>query len=175
MTQLQPDSDAMPWGIRGSSSTSATVATRPCDRIARPCLSGGRAMNRIPMSLAASALLRALIARAGVTRDRILLRDAHSIDWRSLTFSGERHLIELRVPGPDSRCVVDRMCAGLEEAEFSIPGVIVAVSLLLARRAVRSTDRPVSRSRRLPFPQTSGGNGATRPGHPTAPGTRREC
>ena len=42
-------------------------------------------MNRIPMSLAASALLKALVARAGVTRDRILLSDAHSIDWRSLT------------------------------------------------------------------------------------------
>jgi hypothetical protein len=83
-------------------------------------------VNRIPMSAAASALLRAVIARAGLTRDRILLSDAHSIDWRSLTFTGERHLIELRVPGPDSRPIVNRMCAGLEDAEFSIPGVIVA-------------------------------------------------
>jgi hypothetical protein len=55
-----------------------------------------------------------------------LLSDAHSIDWRSLTFTGERHLIELRVPGPDSRPIVNRMCAGLEDTEFSIPGVIVA-------------------------------------------------
>ena len=83
-------------------------------------------MNRIPMSTAAAALLRALIGRAGVGRDRVLLTDAHSIDWRSLTFAGERHQIDLRVPAPDSRAVVERMCAGLEEAEFSIPGIIVA-------------------------------------------------
>ena len=72
------------------------------------------------------AALNALIARSGVVRDRILLSDAHSTDWQSLTFNGERHQIELRVPGPDSREVVERMCSGLERAEFSIPGVIVA-------------------------------------------------
>jgi hypothetical protein len=52
--------------------------------------------------------------------------DAESIDWRSLTFTGERHVIRLRVPGPDSKSIVERMCAGLEDVEFSIPGVIVA-------------------------------------------------
>jgi hypothetical protein len=83
-------------------------------------------MNRIAMSSAASALIRCLIARAGIRRDRILLSDVKSIDWRSLTFNGERHLIELRVPGADSPAVVEAMCAGLEDAEFSIPGVIVA-------------------------------------------------
>ena len=83
-------------------------------------------MIKIAMSPAASALLRALIARAGVPRDRILLTDAQSIDWQSLTLTGERHQIELRVPGPRSREAVDRMCAGLEDAEFSIPGIIVA-------------------------------------------------
>ena len=83
-------------------------------------------MNAIPMSAATSALLRALIARAGIARDRILLSDAHSVDWQSLTFTGERHLMELRIPGPNSNNVAQRLCAGLEEAEFSIPGVIVA-------------------------------------------------
>ena len=83
-------------------------------------------MNRIATSTAAAALLRALTGRAPVTRDRILLTDAESVDWRSLTFSGERHVIQLRVPGPDSKSIVERMCAGLEDAEFSIPGVIVA-------------------------------------------------
>jgi hypothetical protein len=83
-------------------------------------------MTRIPMSPAAAALLRLLTARAGVARDRILLTDAHSIDWRSLTFTGERHQLSLRIPGPESRDVVRRMCAGLEDAEFSIPGLVVA-------------------------------------------------
>jgi len=83
-------------------------------------------MNRLAMSPAASALLRCLTARAREPRNRILLSDIYSVDWRSLTFTGERHELELRIPGPDSRHVVERMCDGLEDAEFSIPGVIVA-------------------------------------------------
>jgi hypothetical protein len=70
--------------------------------------------------------MRALMARANVPRNRILLTDAKSIDWRSLTFAGERHLFDLRITGPDSQSVVERMCDGLEDAEFAIPGVIVA-------------------------------------------------
>jgi hypothetical protein len=100
-------------------------------------------MNRIPLSSAAAALLRALIGRAGVGRERILLTEAQSIDWRSLTFAGERHQIDLRVPGPDSRTIVERMCAGLEEAEFSIPGVIVA-DIALAGTPSRSLDGSIS-------------------------------
>jgi hypothetical protein len=78
------------------------------------------------MSPAASALLRCLIARARVPRDRILLTDVVSVDWRSLTFTGERHQFDLRVTGPDSGMAVDRMCHGLEDVDFSIPGLIVA-------------------------------------------------
>jgi hypothetical protein len=88
-------------------------------------------MNRIAMSPAASALLRALIGRARVPRDRILLTDIHTIDWRSLTFTGERHQIALRIPAPGSAEIVDRMCCGLEDAEFSIIGTIVAAIAVL--------------------------------------------
>jgi hypothetical protein len=83
-------------------------------------------VNRIAMSAAASELLRALIARAGVPRDRILLTDAQSVDWQSLTFVGERHVLHLRVAGEESQAVVERMCSGIEDAEFNIPGQIVA-------------------------------------------------
>jgi hypothetical protein len=83
-------------------------------------------MNRIAMSPAAAGLLRALIARSGVAGNRILLTEARSIDWRSLTFTGERHHLELRIPGPDSGSVMQRMCSRLEDCEFSIPGIIVA-------------------------------------------------
>lgn len=83
-------------------------------------------MMKIAMSSAASALLRALIARAAVDRDRILLIAAHSIDWQSLTFTGERHHLSLKVRGVDSSAVAERMCDGLEDAEFSIPGLLVA-------------------------------------------------
>ena len=53
-------------------------------------------MLRIAMSTGAANLLRALIARAGVPRDRILLTDVQSTDWQSLTLTGERHLFDLR-------------------------------------------------------------------------------
>lgn len=83
-------------------------------------------MKRVPMSTAMSALVRALIGRSRVARDRILLTEVRSVDWQSLTFTGERHRIGIRVPGPNSLEVVERMCARLEDAEFCIPGVIVA-------------------------------------------------
>jgi hypothetical protein len=83
-------------------------------------------MNKLPMSYAAAALLRALTARAGLPRDRILLTDVQSVDWQSLTFTGERHHIAVRVTGSDSGSGVERMLRGLEDAEFSIPGLVVA-------------------------------------------------
>ena len=83
-------------------------------------------MMKIAMSPAASALLRALIARACVDRHRILLSDSHSCDWQSMTFTGERHHFALRVSGADSAEIAERMCMGLEDAEFSIPGMLVA-------------------------------------------------
>jgi len=83
-------------------------------------------MLKIAMSAAASSLLRAVIARAGVPRDRILLTELQSTDWQSLTLTGERHVFALRVSAPHSDAIVERMCAGLEDAEFSIPDLIVA-------------------------------------------------
>jgi hypothetical protein len=83
-------------------------------------------VNRIAMSQAAAALLRALVARSGVDRERILLIGLETVDWQSLTFNGERHEISLRVAGPGSRAIADRICDGLEDAEFTIRGVIVA-------------------------------------------------
>jgi hypothetical protein len=78
------------------------------------------------MSPAASGLLRALVGRAGVPRDRILLSDLRSVDWQSLTFTGERHQISLRIADPHSDAIARRLTHGLEDAEFVIPGQIVA-------------------------------------------------
>lgn len=83
-------------------------------------------MTRLPLSTAAAGLLRALLAKAGVCRNRILLSEFESVDWQSLTLAGERHRIRLRVPPPHSGEIVDRLTNGLEDAEFSIPGQIVA-------------------------------------------------
>jgi hypothetical protein len=78
------------------------------------------------MSRAAAALLRALIARSGVNRDRILLSDADSTDWQSLTFTGEQHRLLLHVLGRDAESAYLRLTDGLEDADFSLPGHIVA-------------------------------------------------
>jgi hypothetical protein len=83
-------------------------------------------MNRIAIAPVASALLRGLIDRANVPRNRILLSGADTVEWCSLTFTGERHQLQLRIPPPDSREIMKRMCDGLEDAEFNIPGAIVA-------------------------------------------------
>ncbi len=83
-------------------------------------------MMKLALSPAAAGLLRALLARAGIDRDRILLTDFRSTDWQSLTFIGERHEMELRVPGPGADRLAERLIDGLKDAEFSIPGQIVA-------------------------------------------------
>ena len=83
-------------------------------------------MLRIAMSRAASGLLRALLARIGDRADRILLTEIQSVDWRSLTFTGETHVMMLRVPGPNADTIVGRLTLGLGDMEFSIPGHLVA-------------------------------------------------
>jgi hypothetical protein len=83
-------------------------------------------MMKIPMSAAAAGLLRALLARVGASRDRILLTEFRSVEWQSLTFAGERHVVALRLVGPESDDILERLILGLEDAEFAIPGHIVA-------------------------------------------------
>ena len=95
------------------------------------------------MSPAASGLLRGLLARAGVDRNRILLTQLRSTDWQSLTLVGERHRIHLRVPGPGADDIARRITTGIEDSEFRIPGHIVA-DVLLAGPLVRDPDGSVS-------------------------------
>ena len=83
-------------------------------------------MMKMAMSPAAAGLLRALLGRAGVDRNRILLTQFRSTDWHSLTFAGERHRIDLRIPGPGAAAVAELLTHDIGEAEFSIPGHIVA-------------------------------------------------
>lgn len=100
-------------------------------------------MMKLALSQAAAGLLRALLARAGIDRDRIFLTDFRSIDWQSLTFIGERHQMELRVPGPDADLLVSRLTAGLSDAEFAIRGQIVA-EIAQERPALSHPDGSIS-------------------------------
>jgi len=83
-------------------------------------------MMKLAMSPATASLLRAILNRAGVDRTRVLLSNFRSVDWQSLTFVGERHEIDLRIAAPGAPDVAERILAGIREAEFAIPGHVVA-------------------------------------------------
>lgn len=100
-------------------------------------------MMRLAMSPAAAGLLRSLLRRGGVDRDRILLTEFRSTDWQSLTFIGEQHRIRLRIPGPDAAEVVATLVNGLEESEFSIPGHVLA-DIALADEPERQQDGSIA-------------------------------
>jgi hypothetical protein len=87
---------------------------------------------RPAMSPAASSLCRALARRAAIAADRLLLVDWVSVDWQSLTFVGERHVAQLRVLGPNAAATVDRLLHDLDEAEFALPGHVLADIALTA-------------------------------------------
>jgi hypothetical protein len=100
-------------------------------------------MMKLAMSPAAAGLLRALLNRVGIDRDRILLTEFRSTDWRSLTFTGERHRIDLRIPGPGAADIADLMTRGLADAEFAIPNQIVA-DIAVAGAMVEHPDGAIS-------------------------------
>jgi hypothetical protein len=87
--------------------------------------------------------LRALLDRAGDQRNRLLLSDIQSVDWHSLTLAGERHLVTLRVPGPGAEHMVRVFICGIEDAEFAIPGHILA-DIAVAGTPVRARDMSVT-------------------------------
>ena len=94
-------------------------------------------MMKIAMSPAAAALLRSLLARAGIDRGRILLTEFRSTDWQSLTFVGERHEIRLRILAPDSDVIAGLLTNGLEDAELEVAGHFVADIAIVERTAPR--------------------------------------
>jgi hypothetical protein len=100
-------------------------------------------MNRIPMSRTGAALLRALLSRALVDHDRILLTEYRSTDWQSLTFVGERHTMHFRIPGPTADEIFARMTGELSDAEFSIPRQIVA-DVVVYGQPTRERDGSIS-------------------------------
>ena len=54
------------------------------------------------------------------------IADARLVPWHSATFVGARHEVDLRLDGPDAADRAGRMAERLKEAEFSLPGHIVA-------------------------------------------------
>lgn len=83
-------------------------------------------MMRMALSAAGTGLLRALLRRARRDADRILLTAWRSVDWHSLTFVGERHEIEMRILPPHAEAAAEALARGLADADFVVPGQIVA-------------------------------------------------
>ena len=100
-------------------------------------------MNRLPMSPAASSLLRAFLDRASLTRDRILLTHCRSTDWQSLTFVGERHELAFRLVGQDAQALFSKLTDGLAEAELALPRQIVA-DIVVPSEPVHEADGSIS-------------------------------
>ncbi len=86
---------------------------------------------RSPLSLAAAALLRSLLARTGLDQNRIVVGRFQSVDWQSLTFTGERHEITLRIACPDAARALGLLRDGLAEAEWALEGHVVAEILIV--------------------------------------------
>jgi hypothetical protein len=87
---------------------------------------------RAPLSPAAALLLRSLMARARLGQDRIFISSFRSVDWQSLTFTGERHEFTLRLPAPDAGEALARLSEGLAEAEWQLHGHVVADIVIVA-------------------------------------------
>jgi hypothetical protein len=83
-------------------------------------------MIRLPMSSAGAALLRALLSRGGVDRDRILLTEYRSTDWQSLTFVGERHEMRFRILAPRAQETYRSVTSDLAESEVAVAKQILA-------------------------------------------------
>jgi hypothetical protein len=88
-------------------------------------------VTRLLLSAAAAQLLRSLVTRTGLGRDRIAVGRFRSVDWQSLTFIGERHEISLRLLGPDAGSALATLRRDLADAEWQLEGHVVADILII--------------------------------------------
>ena len=68
-------------------------------------------------------LLGQLLLRAGLPTT---IERASSRPWASALFEGQRHTIWLRFSGAEAQKQKDRLLAGLDDAEWTLPGHFVA-------------------------------------------------
>jgi hypothetical protein len=76
--------------------------------------------------IAGEALRRALCATFATVEHH------ESRAWASVTFSGERHRLVLRLAGDGAAAEADRFLDGLAEREFALDGHILADIVLVA-------------------------------------------
>ncbi len=75
----------------------------------------------------------ALIDALDINFINLTMEEIRSRSWVSATFAGVRHELTFRVEGESAGAEVDRFLDGLEEAEFDLPGHILADISLVSR------------------------------------------
>jgi hypothetical protein len=70
--------------------------------------------------------LRALRANFANFRGAFRIEEVASTPWASVTFSGARHRVALILEGEAAAAAADTFLAGMEDAEFDLPGHILA-------------------------------------------------
>jgi hypothetical protein len=78
------------------------------------------------MTLAGDALARAIRVNFVNFTGVVALDPPASRPWASITFSGERHRLDLRLSGTDAGKAADAFLDGLSEREFDLRGHVLA-------------------------------------------------
>ncbi len=85
-----------------------------------------------PGTDATTALLRALRS-AFDSVNFVNFERVQSREWASITFTGARHEVMIRLQGDGAEAAADRFAAGLDATEFRLRGHILADIVLVGR------------------------------------------
>ena len=90
---------------------------------------------RRPGPDAGDQLVRALRAGFAALGVETCIEERTSRDWASITFSGARHRLKLRLEGDKAGAAADALLADLTEARFALRGhMLVDLAVLLDER-----------------------------------------
>ena len=84
------------------------------------------------LSDATGALLRALAPALG-PYGGVSVEEVRSRSWASVTFSGARHDLALRIEGEGAEAAAERFLGGLDAAEFPLAGHVLADIALVSQ------------------------------------------
>lgn len=100
-------------------------------------------MIRLTTTRSATALRRALVARAENFGCRIFLSDWTTVDWQSLTFDGERHQAGFVFTGAEAAQDPARWIDGIENAELDLVGACVVADIAVSGQPIMRSDGAV--------------------------------
>lgn len=75
---------------------------------------------------AAAEIKRAIRSHFAGTGEAVVFEGMASRPWASVTFSGERHRLALRLSGPGAEAAADSFLDGLADRDFPLRGHVLA-------------------------------------------------